>query len=259
VPVGTSKEQALTLYNRGTLPLTIRDIGASAAVLTAAPRAVTIAAGDSARVSVAFRPASAADLIGSLTVLSDDPDEGSLAISVVGRGIAVTLRPLPVLSRSSLAFDSVRIGNVGRQTLSISNTGNDTLRVTSVRVTGADSVHYSVPTTPFLVAPGKSQTVTVTFAPGAGGVRSATLLLTHNGAGGLSSIPLTGTGIVAPVTAKVGDFNADGRVDFDDFFMFATVFGTERGKPGYDAAYDLDGSGAVDFNDFFAFAAAFGS
>ena len=49
-----------------------------------------------------------------------------------------------------------------------------------------------------------------------------------------------------------GDFNNSGSVDFEDFFMFADVFGSTN------PAYDLDDSGRVDFGDFFVFADNFG-
>jgi len=40
------------------------------------------------------------------------------------------------------------------------------------------------------------------------------------------------------------DFDWDGRVDFDDFFLFADAFGSSR------AVFDYDGSGRVDLDDF---------
>ena len=52
--------------------------------------------------------------------------------------------------------------------------------------------------------------------------------------------------------ARRADFDGDGRVDFDDFFLFAGAFGSPE------ARFDLDGSGGVDFSDFFLFAAVFG-
>jgi uncharacterized protein (DUF1501 family) len=52
--------------------------------------------------------------------------------------------------------------------------------------------------------------------------------------------------------ALMGDFNSDGKVDFDDFFAFAQAFGSA------DSVYDLDKSGKVDFNDFFIFSDNFG-
>jgi hypothetical protein len=49
------------------------------------------------------------------------------------------------------------------------------------------------------------------------------------------------------------DFNGDGKVDFDDFFLFAGAFGSSAVK------FDLSGNGNVDFDDFFLFAQRFGA
>ena len=48
------------------------------------------------------------------------------------------------------------------------------------------------------------------------------------------------------------DFDGDGEVGFEDFFLFSEAFG------GSDPRFDLDGSGTVDFADFFLFAEHFG-
>ena len=47
------------------------------------------------------------------------------------------------------------------------------------------------------------------------------------------------------------DFNGSGKVDFSDFLLFATAFGTTE------AQFDLSGNGIVDFADLVAFSAAF--
>ena len=54
------------------------------------------------------------------------------------------------------------------------------------------------------------------------------------------------------------DFDGDGTVEQDDFFLFADVFGSRRGGEKYDAKYDLDGDDAIGFSDFFIFADNFG-
>ena len=59
-------------------------------------------------------------------------------------------------------------------------------------------------------------------------------------------------------TTLKADFNGNGTVDFDDFFLFADVFGTRRGEARFDAKFDLSGNGVVDFDDFFLFAEDFG-
>ncbi len=57
-------------------------------------------------------------------------------------------------------------------------------------------------------------------------------------------------------SALAGDFNGDGGVTFDDFFLFVDFFGLDA--TGDAVAYDLDGGGKVDFNDFFIFVDNFG-
>ncbi len=61
---------------------------------------------------------------------------------------------------------------------------------------------------------------------------------------------------VVDPSALAGDFNGDGTVNFDDFFLFVDYFG--QNATGDAAAYDLDGGGSVDFNDFFMFVDNFG-
>ncbi len=58
----------------------------------------------------------------------------------------------------------------------------------------------------------------------------------------------------APALAqsKTPDFDGSGKVDFDDFFLFAAAFG------GHETRFDLNDSGAVDLDDFFLFASDFG-
>ena len=57
-------------------------------------------------------------------------------------------------------------------------------------------------------------------------------------------------------SGRSADFDGNGAVNFDDFFLFASAFGQKAA--GGDARFDLDGDGEVDFDDFFAFAADFG-
>jgi len=54
------------------------------------------------------------------------------------------------------------------------------------------------------------------------------------------------------------DFDVNGRVDFDDFFLFTDHFGECQGATGWDPIFDLDADGCVDFDDFFLFADSFG-
>ena len=73
-----------------------------------------------------------------------------------------------------------------------------------------------------------------------------------------AALPMTpDVGEVPTSSASSADFDGNGAVDFQDFFLFADAFGQEAG--GELAKFDLDGSGAVDFQDFFLFADQFGN
>ena len=54
------------------------------------------------------------------------------------------------------------------------------------------------------------------------------------------------------------DFNGNGVVDFPDFLLFVTAFGSQAGQERYDAKYDLNGNGEIAFDDFLLFVDSFG-
>jgi len=53
------------------------------------------------------------------------------------------------------------------------------------------------------------------------------------------------------------DFNADSRVHFQDFLLFAQAFQTKKNEEGFHSKFDLDGDDAINFTDFLLFAQAF--
>ena len=54
------------------------------------------------------------------------------------------------------------------------------------------------------------------------------------------------------------DFDNNGEVGLDDFFMFALHFGEKSGDRSWEYKYDLIKNGVIDFDDFFTFAEDFG-
>jgi hypothetical protein len=56
----------------------------------------------------------------------------------------------------------------------------------------------------------------------------------------------------------IGDFDGDGEVGFQDFIVFAQVYGSAPDDDGWDSRFDLNGDGQIGFQDFVMFAQAYG-
>jgi hypothetical protein len=66
--------------------------------------------------------------------------------------------------------------------------------------------------------------------------------------------PLNGTGIeLVTEPGPVGDFYTDGIVDFKDFAIFASAWGSEPGDDQWQDALDLEIDGVIDEYDLAAF------
>ena len=59
-------------------------------------------------------------------------------------------------------------------------------------------------------------------------------------------------------TAARADFDGSGVVDFADFLMFFSSFGSYIGQQWYETKFDLDNNGAVNMADFLLFVSVFG-
>jgi hypothetical protein len=73
-----------------------------------------------------------------------------------------------------------------------------------------------------------------------------------------SSLVISVSPMAGASGVKTPDFDGSGKVDFQDFLLFAAGFGKAEGNPAFNPLLDLDNSGAVDFPDFLLFAQSFG-
>ena len=53
------------------------------------------------------------------------------------------------------------------------------------------------------------------------------------------------------------DFDGNGEVEFADFVLFASKFGSTQGDQVYEARFDMNNDGEIELGDFTAFAAEF--
>src|SRR5450830_833482 len=140
---------SITVTNSGQAALNFSSIsigGASAAIITRAGTCAVgtpVAAGGSCSVTVQAAPATAGAIAASLTLASNASNgSGSVTVSLTGTAAA----PAPAVSAtpSAVAFGSQTIGAAAAsQTVTLANTGNVVLNISSVGVTGSPTVTLS--------------------------------------------------------------------------------------------------------------------
>lgn len=195
VPTGSTEPLPVTFTNGGTSAETVSDIsqpGGPFSITGLPAPGASIAAGASFTANVTYKPASAADDTGSLTVTGPD---GAATVSLTGTGVAGqgTLTSAP----GSVSFGSVPLGQASAQTLSLSNTGNLPVTITG---TTAPAVPFGLPapvSSGITVDPGYDLQVPVTFTPqSAGAVGGAYQLTTSDGHNPPQTVtvPVSGTG-----------------------------------------------------------------
>jgi ribosomal protein L6P/L9E len=115
----------------------------------------------------------------------------------------LTIIPAPAqltASPSSLNFGNVNIGSNGSLNLILTNSGNSTVTISNVAISGPG---FNVSgSSGSILSPAQSTTLNVTFAPAATGSVTGSVTITSNAANSPASVGLSGMG-VQPVTHSV--------------------------------------------------------
>ena len=246
IEVGNRITETFTIDNSGTGPLTVTDIRSDIAGITFSETQFTVPAGQSRVITVTFNPQSEGAITGTIDILSDDPENATISLTLTG---SVTAIPVPsiALIRESVSLGEIEVGNRITETITIDNSGTGPLTVTDIR---SDIAGITFSETQFTVPAGQSHVITVTFDPQSEGAITGTIdIQSDDPENATISLTLTGS-VTGPL--KRSDFDESGKIDFSDFLLFAQAFGTANEK------FDLDNSGSVDFPDFLIFVANFG-
>ncbi len=214
----TSAAQRVTLTNTssGNATLNITNIevtgphGADFAlsVAGAAPCSLGanhLAAGTSCTFDVTFTPSEAGARAASVTITSNaatSPDNLPLSgTGVTGGGV-----PRVSLSASLVTFANQPVGTTSAPSVvTVANTGNAILTITSFAITGVNSSEFSkTDNCAGSVNAGSSCTINLLFAPTATGTRNAALTIAHNAPGSPHTVPLIGTGVDFSLSSPSG-------------------------------------------------------
>jgi len=198
VTVGGFLTKSLTVSNNGLSTLAIATItisGSDAAMFTQTNDcSAPLAPAGSCTVNVTFTPTSQGAKTATLAISSNDPDTPNLNVALSGTGLV----PDIALDTFALSFGTVPIGSSSSRTVTVSNTGDAPLIITSITISGTDVGMFSQTNT-CCGAPvppnGGSCTITVTFTPASAGAKTGTLAIASNDPDeGSLSVSLSGFG-----------------------------------------------------------------
>lgn len=195
----TSNPQNVTLTNSGDADLNISSIVTTGdfSQTNTCPVGGNLAAGSYCTIAVTFTPTAPGTRNGALTITDNAPGSPqSVPLTGVGLQGAVTLTP------PSLNFGNQTVGITSSPQIStLTNTGNGTLTITSITVTGANSGDFAEKNNCGTSVPaGGSCNISVTFTPTGTGSRNAAVSITDDAPDSPQSIPLTGVGVLPAVT-----------------------------------------------------------
>ena len=192
----TSAAQSATVTNSGNAPLTF-----SGGVQVMGPNAGdykmsstcgnSLAPSAQCTVSVAFTPSAAGSRTASV-MFNDNAAGSPQSMNLAGMGTAAGVG----LSVGILTFGSQLMGtSTPVQSVTVTNSGDAPLAISSLAVTGTDAGDFPETTTCGSSVPaGGSCTISVMFTPAAVGSRAATVAVADGAAGSPQTVTLTGTG-----------------------------------------------------------------
>jgi P pilus assembly chaperone PapD len=195
-PVGTESQlQTVTLTNTGSATLTLSSIALTgtnkASFLTSNTCGSSVAAGANCSLRLRFDPVATGGDTAALT-LTDNAGGSPQSIALSGTGGTA----IASLSATTVAFGDEGVGvESGLQTVTLTNTGNLPLTLTSIALTGTDASSYLTSNTcGSSVAVGANCSLRLRFDPKATGSAPAALTLTDNAGNSPQQITLSGTG-----------------------------------------------------------------
>ena len=246
--VGQSKIVEFKIENTGAGPLEITGYSAPEGI-TMEPSTLTIAPGESKTVQFTLTPTQAGTLSGKITLQHGEQSIGPLEIPVLDLTIEAPQLPVISLVQENLSLGEIEVGQEITTTFTITNTGAGPLTITDIQ---SNIAGIALSETQLTVPPGQSQDITLTFSPPAEGPITGTIDVISNDPEKASiSLTITGSAIFTPADPRT-DFDGSRTIDFPDFLLFVSAFGTAN------TTFDLDGSGTVDFSDFLIFVSNFG-
>jgi uncharacterized protein (DUF58 family) len=205
VTVGQSSTQTVNLTNSGNVNVVVNLVTLSGNAFTVSGLSLpaTVTAGQSLSFNVKFSPSTGGGVAGNITVTDTAPDSPQvILLSASGVASSANLVPNP----GSFAFGNVAVGTTASQTITLSNTGNSSVTISSANVGGLDFAMTGL-ATPKTIAAGQNATFTAQFSPTNTGIFSGTIVITSDASDPSITIPLTAIGTRGQLSANPASIN----------------------------------------------------
>jgi hypothetical protein len=164
----------------------------AAAVTGSTNTAVTwsvAAGGGTVSISGLFTAPSTAGTASVVATSVADPRSSALADVIINAPVTVLLSASP----TSVSFGSVLVGGSASRAVTLSNTGNSAVTVSSASFTGS-GFGVSGLTFPFTLAAAASKNASLTFAPSSSGTASGSVSFVSNATNSPATVTLSGSG-----------------------------------------------------------------
>ncbi|NNL85593.1 MAG: choice-of-anchor D domain-containing protein, partial [Myxococcales bacterium] len=178
VTIGQQVSALVTLTNRGEAPFQLDTVQLPAG-FELEPLAEPLAPGARTTLKLSFSPRQAGRHEGRLTLRDNEADRDLAALSLSGDGVDFQLDLAFGASPRQLDFGDVPIGAARKGWLTLSNSGNDELALTSITLPEG----FYAPEGSRRIAAGRSLSFPITFRPGKTGDHGGVVQLTTNAAG----------------------------------------------------------------------------
>jgi hypothetical protein len=164
---------------------------------------IIVPPGRSQNFDVLFMPTSAGSFAGNI-VFSHNAPGGATNLVVTGIGHEPDQQF--VLNANALNFGDVIVGENMSQSVTVTNAGNlNALTITGVTSIGGFSVTPNpLASYPIIIAPGASQTFTITFTPSSDSLFYGNILFAHTAPGGSTALAVAGSGLLQSGTIQFG-------------------------------------------------------
>ncbi len=162
-----------------------------------------IPAGENMQIYVTFYPATVTPVSGTITITTNDPDEGTVSVQLTGSKASAIAQ----YSAGDFDFGSMNLGQSASRSLRVTNNGNVNLNIFSIDLI-SDQFAVSGVTLPLNVAPGGSANLSLTYTAVHEGEAAATLVI-HSNADNIpdQTVTLRGRGTSPEILVDV--FNYD--------------------------------------------------